>query len=166
MKKTILFALILIALMSVFGCSQAEDNGQDSTTIVQQTPTTQQVVPTTQSDPTTTQASVTTTQETTITQTAEVKTFSLTGINLKFMMDGVEAPEIRVNEGDTVRIEFTSTDGFHDWVVDEFDAATERVNTGNSTFVEFIADKKGTFEYYCSVGQHRANGMRGNLVVE
>jgi plastocyanin len=29
-----------------------------------------------------------------------------------------------------------------------------------------VADKKGTFEYYCSVGQHRALGMKGKLVVE
>ena len=34
------------------------------------------------------------------------------------------------------------------------------------TFVEFTVDKTGTFEYYCSVGQHRANGMVGNLIVE
>jgi plastocyanin len=99
----------------------------------------------------------------------DTKTFVLTGENFKFMMDGVEAPELRVNEGDTVRIEFTSTDGFHDWVVDEF-GATPRVRSGegdgSSTFVEFVADEVGTFEYYCSVGQHRANGMVGNLIVE
>ena len=97
----------------------------------------------------------------------EMKTFVLTGENFKFVMNGVDNPEIRVNEGDKVRIEFTSTWGLHDWVVDEFGAATERViNGGESTYVEFIADKKGTFEYYCSVGTHRANGMKGIFVVE
>lgn len=94
------------------------------------------------------------------------KTFVLTGVNFKFLMEGQEAPELRVKEGDKVRIEFTSTDGFHDWVVDGFNAATERVQTDGSTFVEFVADKKGTFEYYCSVGEHRVNGMVGNLIVE
>ncbi len=34
------------------------------------------------------------------------------------------------------------------------------------TFVEFTADKKGTFEYYCSVGEHRVNGMKGKFIVE
>jgi len=96
----------------------------------------------------------------------ETKTFVITGENFKFVMNGQEAPELRVKQGDTVRIEFSSIDGFHDWVVDEFGAATERVNTGGSTSVEFVADKKGTFEYYCSVGEHRAMGMKGNLVVE
>lgn len=93
-------------------------------------------------------------------------TFTLTGENFKFLMDGKEAPELKVKVGDTVRIEFTSTSGFHDWVVDEFNAATEKVKDGESTSVEFVADKAGTFEYYCSVGSHRDMGMKGNLVVE
>jgi len=96
----------------------------------------------------------------------ETKTFVLTGVNFKFSMNGAEAPELVVKEGDTVRIEFSSTSGLHDWTVDEFSANTQRVNTGGSTFVEFVADKKGTFEYYCSVGSHRSFGMKGNLIVE
>lgn len=104
------------------------------------------------------------TQETTAER--NTTTFVLTGENFKFLMDGVEAPELRVKQGDVVRIEFTSTSGFHDWIVDEFGAATERVRDGESTFVEFVADQKGTFEYYCGVGSHRANGMKGNLIVE
>ena len=74
--------------------------------------------------------------------------------------------EIRVKEGDTVVINFTSTDGFHDWVVDEFNAKTARVSTGNTTSVTFVADKAGTYEYYCSVGTHRQQGMVGSLIVE
>jgi plastocyanin len=96
------------------------------------------------------------------------RVFILTGENFKFVGDGGRAnPELVVNEGDRVRIEFTSTSGFHDWVVDEFDAATKQIRDGEGmTSVEFIADKSGTFEYYCSVGQHRANGMKGILIVQ
>lgn len=85
----------------------------------------------------------------------------LTGKNFSFSEN-----EIRVKKGDKVTIAFESTDGFHDWVVDEFGAATERVSTGGKTEVTFTADKEGTFEYYCSVGNHRALGMVGNLIVE
>ncbi|MBD3387984.1 MAG: hypothetical protein GF416_02950 [Candidatus Altiarchaeales archaeon] len=92
--------------------------------------------------------------------------FSLTGVNYRFLMDGVENPTLRVRQGDTVRVEFTSAEGFHDWVVDEFDAATDKVSAPASTYVEFVADKKGSFEYYCSVGQHRQQGMEGELIVE
>jgi cytochrome c oxidase subunit 2 len=80
--------------------------------------------------------------------------FTVLGSNFEY-----DIKEMRVKEGDEVTITFRSVDGFHDWVVDEFDAATEKVETDGETTVTFIADKTGTFEYYCSVGQHRANGM-------
>lgn len=74
--------------------------------------------------------------------------------------------EIRVNVGDTVRITYENGGGFHDWVLDEFDAATSQFSGGSSETVEFVADEAGTFEFYCSVGNHRARGMWGNFVVE
>lgn len=96
----------------------------------------------------------------------EVKTFVITGENFKFVMDGKDNPDIVIKRGDKVRIEFKSTQGFHDWVVDEFSVATKQVrDTDDSTFVEFTAEKAGTFEYYCSVGKHREMGMKGNLIV-
>lgn len=94
------------------------------------------------------------------------KTFTITGEPFKFLMNGTEAPVLRVQQGDTVRIDFTNTKGFHDWVLDEFNARTPQLQAGASASVEFVADKKGTFEYYCSVGSHRAMGMKGNLIVE
>src|SRR3989338_8110937 len=96
----------------------------------------------------------------------DVKVFVVDSSHLRFYINGVENPDIVVKQGDKVRIEFTSTEGFHDWVVDEFGAAIERVSAGGASSVEFVADKKGTFEYYCSVGQHRANGMKGRFIVE
>ena len=89
------------------------------------------------------------------------KVFNLTGENFAF-----STKEIRVQEGDTVIINFESTGGFHDWVIDEFGAATEKVREGEKTTVTFVADKAGTYEYYCSVGEHRAAGMVGKLIVE
>ena len=94
-------------------------------------------------------------------QGAGAEVFNITGKNFEF-----SSTEIRVKEGDTVTINFTSNSGFHDWVVDEFNAATARVQAGDSSSVTFVADKTGTFEYYCSVGSHRANGMVGKLIVE
>ena len=65
----------------------------------------------------------TTTQDATTSADATVKTINLTGKSFEFSQE-----EIRVNQGDTVRVVFNSTQGFHDWVVDEFKAATEQVN--------------------------------------
>lgn len=93
--------------------------------------------------------------------TGEAKTFTISGTNFAF-----DVTEMRVKQGDTVTVNFESAEGFHDWVVDEFNAATEQVRPGTPTSVTFVADKAGTYEYYCSVGQHRANGMVGTLIVE
>lgn len=91
----------------------------------------------------------------------EVKEFRVVGTNYAF-----SETEIRVNKGDTVRIVFVNEGGFHDWVIDEFNAATQQIQEGSQETIEFVADQTGTFEYYCSVGQHRAMGMVGNLIVE
>lgn len=88
-------------------------------------------------------------------------TFDIVGTNFAY-----DFTKIEVNEGDVVKINFVSEGGFHDWVVDEFDAATQQVNPGTPTSVTFVADKAGTYEFYCSVGQHRAQGMVGELIVK
>ncbi len=96
-----------------------------------------------------------------------IVTFKLTGGNYYFEMEGEKAPTLRVQAGDTVRIELTAVEGFHDWVLDEFNAATEKVRTEDGmTYVEFVADTPGEYEYYCSVGSHRENGMFGTFIVE
>jgi plastocyanin len=73
--------------------------------------------------------------------------------------------EIRVNEGDTVRIAINTTSGTHDFNLDEF-GVSENTPTGEVTIVEFVAGEAGSFEYYCSLPNHRANGHWGTLIVE
>ena len=94
-----------------------------------------------------------------------VKVFTVTGDHLRFWINGEENPDIVVSKGDTVRINFQSTEGFHDWVLDGFEVSTNKVTGEETSFVEFVATERGTFEYYCSVGQHRANGMFGRFIV-
>lgn len=74
--------------------------------------------------------------------------------------------EIKVKKGDTVTINFKSVGGFHDLKIDELNVATKQLQDGENDSVTFVADKAGTFEFYCSVGQHRQMGMVGTLVVE
>ncbi len=73
---------------------------------------------------------------------------------------------ITVKKGEKIRIVFKSTDGIHDFRVDELNIATATVRSGQEDFVEFTPDKTGTFKYYCSVGNHRAMGMEGTMIVE
>lgn len=89
------------------------------------------------------------------------KEFNISGANFSFTPN-----EIKVKKGDTVKINFTNQGGTHDLVIDEFNVRTKLVQSGESDTVEFVADKAGTFEFYCSVANHRAMGMVGKLIVE
>ena len=90
-----------------------------------------------------------------------VKAFEIVSTNFEF-----NVKEIRVNQGDTVTVTLINNEGLHDWVLDEFNVKTAQINEGETASVTFVADKTGTFEYYCSVGEHRSLGMVGNLIVE
>lgn len=89
-----------------------------------------------------------------------VREFTVEGSNFSF-----SPSTMTVKKGETVRITFVNKDGFHDFVLDEFGVKTEQIKGGTQEVVEFVADKAGTFEYYCSVGQHRQMGMKGALSV-
>lgn len=88
-------------------------------------------------------------------------TFNVEGGNFYF------APRtMTVKKGSTVQVNFTNKDGFHDLVIDEFAGAkTPQLKDGEKASITFVADKAGTFEYYCSVGTHRQMGMKGTLIV-
>jgi plastocyanin len=90
-----------------------------------------------------------------------VKEFDLSAKSFEFSQT-----EIKVKKGDTVKLTLMVTEGLHDWVVDEFNAKTKQLRRGESESIVFVADKTGTFEYYCSVGTHRKMGMMGKLIVE
>ena len=83
------------------------------------------------------------------------------GSNYKF-----SPANIKAKKGDTVRLTFRSAGGIHDLTMDEFEVQTNQIGEGEEEEVEFVADKVGTFEYYCSVAGHRAMGMTGIFVVE
>jgi nitrite reductase (NO-forming) len=101
------------------------------------------------------------TSSTTPAATSMVKEFTVTGKNFSF------APNtITVNNGDTVKITFKNESGFHDLKIDEFNAATKQIQAGAQETITFVANKTGSFEYYCSVGTHRQMGMKGTLVVK
>lgn len=114
-----------------------------------------------QEEDVTLQETATIEENTVATGSTEVKEFKIIGKNIAF-----EGGDIRVKKGDTVRVVFTVEQGNHDWVIDEFNTRTNMLNTGETETVEFVADKAGTFEYYCSVPGHRLIGMKGNLIVE
>ena len=90
-----------------------------------------------------------------------VKEFVVEGKNFSFTPS-----TITVKKGDTVSITLKNMGGTHDLKIDEYNVATKRTENGQEETVTFVADKIGSFEYYCSVGTHRAMGMKGMLVIE
>lgn len=73
--------------------------------------------------------------------------------------------EIKVKKGDLVRVKVTNTKGTHDFVLDEFGVKLE-TPVNEEVVAEFVADKVGSFEYYCSKPGHKARGQWGTLIVE
>lgn len=54
----------------------------------------------------------------------------------------------------------------HDIKFDDLGVATKVLEPGKSETIYFNLDKAGTYEYYCSVGNHKAQGMVGKLIVK
>jgi len=104
----------------------------------------------------------TTTEQMTETPPVEdnVRQFSVSGSPFSFTPNVMS-----VRKGDTVKITFTNSQGLHDLVIDEFNVRTKQLPAGQSETITFVADKVGSFEYYCSVGTHRQMGMVGTLTV-
>lgn len=93
-------------------------------------------------------------------ETEVVKEFTVKGDNFSF-----NPSAITLNKGDKVKITFTNIEGFHDFKIDAYGVATKQSKSPATEVLEFTADKAGSFEYYCSVGSHKAQGMKGTLVV-
>lgn len=82
-------------------------------------------------------------------------------------IDGKSNPELKVEVGDTVKVTLISGEGAqHNFYIDEFGVKSADVTgQGNSVSVEFVADKEGTFAYYCAIPGHRQAGMEGKIIV-
>lgn len=94
-------------------------------------------------------------------QESATKTFEIDGSNFKFSPNAIS-----VKEGDTVQITFKNTQGFHNFMLDEFNAKSKTIPSGDKDILTFVANKRGSFQFYCGVGNHRAMGMVGTLTVE
>jgi len=58
--------------------------------------------------------------------------------------------ELKVNLGDTITLEFVSTDVVHGLYVDGYDISVES-DPGQTKTLSFVADKPGSFRFRCNV---------------
>lgn len=68
--------------------------------------------------------------------------------------------------GEKLKVVITSKDMVHNFNIDELNVHSPMIHSGETNSVEFVASKQGTFEFYCSVGQHRAHGQVGKITIE
>lgn len=99
------------------------------------------------------------------------KEFSVSARKYSFQVQGSDRPEIRVREGDLVRITFSSEDIPHSFTViedgDQHYRIMKRAEPGRPVTFDFIADKPGNFQFQCTLrADERCKEMVGNLVVE
>lgn len=91
----------------------------------------------------------------------ETHTFNMTAERFKF-----SPSQITVNQGDTVKLNITASDVTHGILISEF-GISEMLAPDETVLVEFVATKKGTFPYICSVFCGSGHGsMKGTLVVQ
>src|SRR3989344_5066198 len=92
--------------------------------------------------------------------TTPVKEFSMIAKKWQF-----DPSTINVKQGDKVRLKIKSIDVTHGFSLPDFNV-NENLEPEKEVVVEFIADKKGEFSFFCSVfcGEGHS-GMKGKLIV-
>jgi heme/copper-type cytochrome/quinol oxidase subunit 2 len=96
------------------------------------------------------------------------KDFSVSAHKYGYKVDGSDKPEIRVQEGDLVRITFSSDDIPHSFTIVEDDhyRIMRRAEPGKPVTFEFVADKAGNFPFQCTLrSDDRCKEMSGTLFV-
>lgn len=78
-----------------------------------------------------------------------------------------EPSEMNAKAGEPVKIVFRNVGKMpHDFVIDELNVKTAVLEPGEEETVVFTPEEAGIYEYYCSVGRHREQGMVGTLTVK
>lgn len=99
-------------------------------------------------------------QETTV----EITQPAMQAVNMEAGNFFFKPAKITAAPGQKVNITFTKNSGFHTIVIDEIGF---KASVAEGATVSFTAPTSpGSYAYYCDVGNHRAFGMEGVLVVE
>lgn len=74
---------------------------------------------------------------------------------------------ISVKAGENIKLTFNNAGSTpHNLKVEGLGIGTSTIGGGESETIEFTAEEDGTYATFCSVGNHRALGMEGTLVIE
>lgn len=169
-KSLVIGVLMLGIAIALSGCGQTQEYKQMTPLPQEQVPDMQQQAGEQMQPTSPGQAPAEQVPPQTTTETAQptesgamggVKEFRVEAFQFSFDPDTIE-----VNQGDKVKITLTTRDVGHGFALRAYNI-NEAINPGQSTVVEFTADQKGTFPFFCSVpcgAGHQA--MKGTLIVK
>lgn len=92
------------------------------------------------------------------TGTTVMLTMNMDSGNFYFRPNTIQA---KLNQPVTIKF---NNSGFHTFTIDEL--GVNQTVSGSTGSVTFTPNKKGTFEFYCTVGNHRDLGQKGTITVE
>src|SRR3990167_8232976 len=85
------------------------------------------------------------TETTTTVTSGAVKEYTITAKQFDFSPSTITA-----SVGDTVKLHIKSVDVTHGFALPDF-GISKTLNPGETIDIEFVADKKGTFNFFCNV---------------
>lgn len=79
---------------------------------------------------------------------------------------GYSSSALTAKVGQTVNVTLTNSgSGSHNFVIDALGVNSGIISSGESVSFSFTPQEAGSFEFYCSIGSHKAMGMVGTLTV-
>lgn len=104
------------------------------------------------------------------TQTPQTTEETVTSEGREIVVEGDEfsfsPSSISLKKGEKIKLTFNNVGSFpHNLTVEELGIATKTIGSGETDSIEFTAED-GTYTIFCSVGNHRAQGLEGELEVE
>lgn len=153
MNKSLLVAIVVVALLALGGYYfYTRQGGYQVTAPATQT---QQV----QQEP---EATEPVTGETEAEEETETREIRVGGDEYSF-----SPANITLEAGERIRLTFVNAGSLpHNLTVEGLGIATRTIGAGQSDSIEFTVEEGGTYTTFCSVGNHRAQGMEGTLEIQ
>jgi len=152
--------VVLVVLVGGFFLFNSSSSGSDSSEGVVVVDSLDSQVSDETTDVTTDDTTTDTSDGSTTPPVQETKEFLITAKQWDF-----SPSTITVNEGDKVILNIQSVDVTHGFVITAF-GVSERLSPGNTVTVEFTANQKGSFSFFCNVVCGTGHsGMNGVLIV-
>lgn len=163
MKRNLILIALIASVAVVAGCTDNMEPDQDLSNMDAQPTEDSQEDTGTESDTVdnTTEEPADNTMETSGTANeSDIREIVVEGGNYYF-----ENSTINVEQGETVKIVLENVEGFHDLRIPSKEVGTDQIEGGQTDSFTVSFDETGSYEFICSVGNHAARGMIGNIEV-